>query len=63
MLFAKPLVSLPGRMELEEGCLNGAEGFLASCVATLYVVLFTLLEEIQMLKQALMASEQVLIGS
>ena len=50
-------------MELEEGCLNGAEGFLASCVATLYVVLFTLLEEIQMLKQALMASEQVLIGS
>ena len=46
VLFAKPLVSLAGRMKLEESCLNGAEGFLASCVSTLYVVLFTLLEEI-----------------
>ena len=46
MLFAKPLVTLAGRMELEESGLNGAEGFLASRVAALYVVLFTLLEEI-----------------
>ena len=33
-------------VELEESGLNGAEGFLASRVAALYVVLFTLLEEI-----------------
>lgn len=46
VLCAKPLVSLAGRMELEESCLNGAEGFLASCAATLFVVLFTLPEEI-----------------
>lgn len=46
VLFAKPLVTLAGRMELEESGLNGAEGFLASRVAALYVVLFTLLEEI-----------------